>query len=286
MHTGAAVAFVVSVGLLAQAAHAGAAADDTAATLARVGEYVQRYYARAQRIIGLETVTLQPLSSSLSPAGRARRLVYELRLEWTPTSEASPAASVVRTLHSVDGRPPRADEEPGCLDPRLVTPEPLAILLSSRQQQYAFTPAGTARVDRRPVVTFDYRPLMSEDAAEITGHGDCWMVDLPGRTYGRIWADPSTGEVLRVDEHLKGHFDFTVPPGRQRRSPDVRLTIERADSSIRYRAVTFVEPAETLLLPASIESLTVVRNSGVPRLRTTQVYSNYRRFVTDGRIVR
>jgi hypothetical protein len=40
------------------------------------------------------------------------------------------------------------------------------------------------------------------------------------------------------------------------------------------------------MLPASIESMTVIRNAGVPRLRMTQTFSNYRRFVTAGRIVK
>jgi hypothetical protein len=38
-------------------------------------------------------------------------------------------------------------------------------------------------------------------------------------------------------------------------------------------------------VPARIDSLTVIRNSGIPRLRTIQTYDNYRRFVTDSRIV-
>jgi hypothetical protein len=55
--------------------------------------------------------------------------------------------------------------------------------------------------------------------------------------------------------------------------------------SIRYKPVAFADPDETLLLPASIDSVTVIRNSGVPRLRTTQTFANYRRYVTGGRLV-
>ena len=39
------------------------------------------------------------------------------------------------------------------------------------------------------------------------------------------------------------------------------------------------------MLPHSIDTLTVVRHSGVPRLRTNQTFSNYQRFVTTGRVV-
>ena len=63
------------------------------------------------------------------------------------------------------------------------------------------------------------------------------------------------------------------------------MTIERADSTIQYRAVTFSDPDETWLVPVSIESVTIVRNAGVPRLRTRQLFSDYRRFTAAGRIV-
>jgi hypothetical protein len=49
--------------------------------------------------------------------------------------------------------------------------------------------------------------------------------------------------------------------------------------------VAFTEPHETLMLPVSIETLTIVRNAGAPRVRKTQEFSNYRRFVTGGRVV-
>jgi len=39
-------------------------------------------------------------------------------------------------------------------------------------------------------------------------------------------------------------------------------------------------------LPSRIESLVIVRNSGSPRLRITQAFSGYRRFVTASRIIR
>jgi hypothetical protein len=64
------------------------------------------------------------------------------------------------------------------------------------------------------------------------------------------------------------------------------MTVERADSTIRYRRVRFDDPGETVMLPASIETLTIVRNAGTPRFRTTQVFSDYRRFMTGGRVVR
>jgi hypothetical protein len=63
------------------------------------------------------------------------------------------------------------------------------------------------------------------------------------------------------------------------------MTLERANMSIRYKSVTFRDPDETLMLPAEIISSSMWRNGGSPGNRITQSFSNYRRFVTGGRIV-
>ena len=79
--------------------------------------------------------------------------------------------------------------------------------------------------------------------------------------------------------------DIAVPREQQRRGAASNWTIERADSSIRYRRVQFTDPDEILMLPSSIDTVTIVRNSGSPRTRISQTFSNYRRFVTGSRIV-
>jgi hypothetical protein len=259
---------------------------DVAAVLARVGEQVQQYYARAVSVICRESVRVQNIGADLAPDGsHVRRLLYELRVAWEPPANGgAPEASVLRDLISIDGRRPRPGDKPGCLDPKPVSPEPLAMLLPEKQGDYTFTWAGTARMDGRPVVMLDYRSKAVAPAA-ITWNEDCVNVELPGRWRGRVWADQATGEVLRMDERLVGRFDFSVPRDKQRRGGESSMTIERADSSIRYRAVRFRNPDETLLLPVSIETLTIIRNSGAPRVRKIQAFSDYRRFVTEGRVL-
>jgi hypothetical protein len=131
----------------------------------------------------------------------------------------------------------------------------------------------------------DFRSVRPEPPI-VEWDEECASIDLPGRSRGRVWTDPGNGEVLRFDEHLIGIVDIPVPVPQQRRGARPHLTVERADMSIRYRRVTFDNPDETLLLPASIETVTIIRNSGVPRVRTTQTFRNYRRFATESRIVR
>ena len=256
------------------------------ALLMRIGDRVERYYGRAQRIMCEETVRLEPLGSDLLWDGRhVRRLVYELRVAWdAPTDGRSPDATVLRQIVSVDGRPPRQGDEPGCMDPKPVSTEPLAMLLGGRQHEYAFAWAGTGRTSGRDSVRLDYKSV-SARPADITWKGECVTVDLPGRTRGRVWVDPTTTDVLRLDEQLTGTFEFRVPKEHTRPGSPSSLIIERADSSIRYRPITFHDPDETLMLPASIETLQVIRNSGVPRLRISQTFSRYKRFITDARIV-
>ena len=161
------------------------------------------------------------------------------------------------------------------------------MLLPDRQQNFAFTWHGFGRVDGRPVVMVDYKSL-EKGAPIVTRRDNCVHIELPGKSRGRLWIDQETGEVLRFDEGLTGMVDVDLPPDPHRRKwavEEPNFLIERADTSIRYKRVTFRDPEETILLPASIDTLTVIRNSGAPRVRMNQVFSGYRRFVTEGRII-
>jgi hypothetical protein len=276
----------VAVSLLLSGA--GAIGQSIAAdqTVVRVSDYVEQYYSRAQSIITNESVTVQRLNRDLSFDGFARRLVYELRLEWDPAVDADESpAKVTRQLLSVNGKPPKKGDKPECMDPRSVSPEPLAFLLPDRRHKYAFTSAGIGRVDGRDTLMVDYRALeRGEPIVEWTE--DCVSVDVPGRWRGRLWADPESATIVRLDEQLTGMVDLPIPRKHQRVNGALFMTLERADMSIRYRPVTFREPDETLMLPAEITSSSMWRNGGSAGSRVTQTFSNYRRFVTGGRIVR
>ncbi|MGE0448015.1 MAG: hypothetical protein AB7Q29_00345 [Vicinamibacterales bacterium] len=267
---------------------AGAKAEpvDVGTVMWRLGEFVTAYYARAQSIICDELVRLQSLGPDLTTdMTPARRLLYELRVAWEPAPEGgTPDAQVLRTLVSVNNRPPRAKDRDGCMDPRSESTEPLSVFLPGNQDDYVFTAAGRGRVDGRQAVMIDYR-ARTRGPIEATRNDDCFSVELPGRSRGRVWVDEQNGEVLRLDEHLNGIFDVRVPPDPKRRDGSSSVVVERLDSSIRYRRITFSDPDETIVLPISKETLTVVRNAGIPRLRTSQTFRNYRRFMTGGRIV-
>jgi hypothetical protein len=265
------------------------AANDLAALLARVGASVERYYARAQSLICLETVRIQSLGTDLAPdPSFGRQLTYELRVAWdNATDGQTPEAMVQRQLLKVGNRTPRPKDKPECLDPSPVSPDTLAMLLPSQQSEYTFTLGGRTRLKGRNAVQLDYKARQTGpvSATEHEDREDCWKIDMPGRTRGRIWIDAETSDVLRLDEHLNGFVDVMLPADRKRSRQSLSVTFERVDSSIVFGPVTFIDPDETLTLPVSAESLQVARNAGVPRVRKTQKFSNYRRFITGGRVV-
>jgi hypothetical protein len=254
--------------------------------LARVAEAVERYYARAQSLICRESVRMQSLGSDLlSDLSPSRHLDYDLRVEWdTATDGDASEANVLRQLVKVNGRAPGPKDEAGCMDPRAVSPEPLSMFLPKGQRDYVFTVAGAAKIDNRAAWMLDYRGR-EPGPVSVTWKKECFSIEMPGRSRGRAWIDAETGDVLRLDEHLTGMVDVTLPKEHRLSGGASFVVVERLDSSVRYRPITFDDPVERLMLPASITTVTVVRNAGVPRLRTEQIFSRYQRFLTGGRVV-
>jgi hypothetical protein len=254
--------------------------------VSRLGQYVEDYYARAQSIVTEETVVVQPLAIDLTGVGFPRRAVYELRVEWDPAA-ASPSerAMAVRQLIKATGPAlfDPGDEE--CADPPSITPEPLAFLLPDNQRDWNFSIGRPGRIDGRSAMTIEYTRRASHPP-EVIVDKDCLFTDLSGQTAGRLWTDPATSEILRMDERLLGIVDVKIPKAMQKKGRPSQVTYERMNSSVRYKRVAFTEPDEELLLPASIETVLVHRsNTGVSRLRTVQTFAKYRRFVTSSRLI-
>jgi hypothetical protein len=266
-----------------------AAGVELAGILERVGRRVEEYFARAATVVATETVSVQPVGRDLMSEGFARRLIYELRVSWEPPEPPAtmPKVTVLRQLLKVNGRSPRNDDrDEGCFDPKAVSTEPLEMLLPERRRGFAFTAAGPGRTDGRPALRIDYRPLAPKTPPTITWQSDtCGNIEMPGYLRGRVWVDAVSGDVLRLDEEVHGFPELRLPRDKITKGFAPTLRVERADSSIRYKVVAFDDPEEHLLLPSSVETLTVVTGSGTPRRRTVHTYAGYKRFLTKGRIV-
>jgi hypothetical protein len=254
--------------------------------LAHVTARVEQFYSRARTVTSRESVRFQQLESDFRPVGFARRLVYELRVAWDPEADGSSPieAKVLRQLMTVNGRPPRPKDEPECTDPEGVSTDALSMLLAQKRAEYQFTAAGPVRLDDRAALAIDFRNV-SKEPPEVVWTEECVHVSVPGRTRGRIWIDAETFDVLRLDEHLTGMFNFPTSERIARRNGVFEMALERYDSTIRYHEVKFEDPEETLTLPRRVEITSLWNGLGTRRYLMTQEYSDYRRFVTGGRVV-
>lgn len=277
---------LASSGLVPAAAGQVAARLSLDELLARVGETVEHYYERAQSLMCVETVSQQPLRYDLMPeVSFPRRLVFERRIEWDPSVDgAAPEARVRRELLRVNNRAPRPKDKPQCFDPAPSSSDTMQMLLPVNRDDYVFTAGGVGKIDGHPAIMIDYRERHEGpiDVRMREGVEGCFFVDMPGRSRGRIWIEPDTFNVLRIDERLAGPVSIRRTARQLKSHADIDVTFERLESTITYRPVTFTEPEETLLLPASVVSTQVQTGH---RQRETRTYTDYRRFVTEGRIV-
>jgi hypothetical protein len=272
---------------------AGAQAQSNADELmARVGERVAEFYNRAKNVMCMETSMVQAVDVSNSPVGFMRTVESELRIE-ADGGQIPGDAAIVRTVRKVNGRVPRERDKKdraGCTDPTSLSSEPLTFLLPAHRSGYQFKTAGIAKDRNRTALMIDFASVERRSNPELiedpSGHDDCfdWSGHIASR--GRIWVDASNYDVIRVERGLRGPVDIKVPALIQRRYHlDSWVVIVRDDLTIRYKAVAFSDPDEVLLLPESIDSFTVVRG-GLESTRRSQKFSDYRRFVTGGRILR
>ena len=263
------------------------------ALIAKVGLRVAAYYERAQRLICIERSTVLPIGTDWSAQGFARTVESELRVEMDGAEDGDglPAARVTRKIRRVNGREPRErdhKDRSGCTDPTPLSPEQLAFLLPGQRHDYQFTAVREGRERERAALIIDFasaqrtsRPELIEDEL---GHDDCFDWKGPIAVAGRLWVDAATHDVLRLDRRISGPTDVRVPATLQRKyqfSP--WLTIDRDDLTMRYKEMSFSDPDETILLPESVESVTVLRSS-LQSTRRTQVFSAYQRFLTASRV--
>jgi hypothetical protein len=200
---------------------------------------------------------------------------------------------VSREVLSVNGRAPRERDRTaraGCTDPNPISPEPLSFLMPGRRDEYAFTSVRSGRHRDRAALVIDFRsvggtghPQLIEDER---GHDDCFDWEGPVPIRGRLWVDAGTYDVLKLERHIAGPTSIRVPLALQREyGLPAWVTIDRDDLTLDYREVVFSDPEEVLLLPGSITTTTVLR-TGLQSTRRTHQFTDYRRFLTHGRIRR
>ena len=94
---------------------------------------------------------------------------------------------------------------------------------------------------------------------------------------GRIWIDPDTYDVLRLETRTKP-FEFERRDGRGKLKFQYGLTA-------RFHSMTFENPTQTLMVPESIETVQTVTGMQPPLVRTTHTFGNFKRFAADVKII-
>lgn len=263
---------------------------DLDGVLTGVRAYLNDYFARAQSIVADETVTIQQVRSDMMPESTmARVLKHELRVSWEPSPNGgAEAATVLRNLISVNGRPPRPKDEDKCFDPASISPEILGeLFLSDSTSKLRYKLAKPRKIKGKAVTVLEIRdtetgPVKTEakDADET-----CYSSNKPGMSWWRISIDPSDFAILRLEEFLAGPLDVNLPGSRKQGTMPRSVVYDRLDVTIDYQLVKFSDPDEAIMLPRSRQTVQMVRGMSGQNIRTSYNYRNYRRFMTGIRIV-
>jgi hypothetical protein len=263
-----------------------AQSPDPLARLDRMVVGLEDYFARAIRIVSQEEVSLERLTEDRLAASPPRRLVYERRTERPAATidDQFPDARIVRRLLKENGRAPRPNAEPECGDLLPEDDDPLTMFLGVHRRDYVFKPAGEEQLDGRRAAKFTFESTR-RGPVETLAKDDCLSVNFEAGTSGRVWIDMATDAILRLDTRLSSRVEFRTPWEFARRGSPLWMSLDRWDTSLRFRPVAFTEPDETLILPVSIEMVWTFSGSGRATMRSIQRFSDYHRFVTSSRII-
>jgi hypothetical protein len=263
--------------------------------LARVSERLERYYRRAQLIVCMEKASVMPIGSDLGPAGFMRVIESELRVEPESTEDGDTLtnAKLVRQILKINGRAPsekNKNDRSRCTDPNPLTPEPLAFLLPANREGYTFTSGGFGKGKDGGTLVLEFATRRERGEGKLVedsrGVEDCFGFSVTSAWKGRIWVDAETYDVVRMEQRLSGPGDIEVTWAQQRKHQlPASIVVQRYDTTIKFKSIAFTNPEETMLVPESIETMTVL-NGGLQSTRRRQEYSEYKRFLTTGRIVK
>jgi len=289
------IAVAASLGAVSLAAQSSSELD---LVLRGVADRISDYYKRAQNVMCIEKIVMQPIGVSFGPEGLSRTTESELRVETVADDgdgDGAGEAKVVRVIRKINGRPPKVSEKAkkdpsGCTDPNPLSPEPLTFLLPAHREEYAFALAGRGKGKDAGTLIIEFKTIPRGPKPEIfeaeNGLEGCYESRGIIPTTGRVWVDAATFDVQRIEERLTGPVDLRVSDRlRRKRNLNDLMVMDRMDVTIRYKKVVFHDPDEVMLLPETIDDLRMWRG-GLQSARRRQVYTEYRRFVTDARLVK
>jgi hypothetical protein len=283
----ASFALLLFAGAPAAAQEPPASDEKLARILKSVGESVERYHAALFSIRFTETWRWEELSKEFTPK-EAREFVYDDYVIGGKEAgvEGDDSGQIVRRLLKVNGKPARPGRR-GRDEPAPTSHTFLTFLRPEHQKDFAFTPDGEEDCAGRRCHVLSYRILRPQQRGAVW-KGRSFKVFGP--MAGRLWVDAENSDVLAWELRLTEPVEFNSPNAITlgplgRFGPSRKLRYERDDFTVRFRRVEFKDPAQTLLLPESTEWVRVLTGASRPRVRITQTFTDYQRFVSDVKII-
>lgn len=260
--------------------------------LERVGDRIQKYHEAMFGIAFTEVVQQQELRADATSKGKPRELIYESVVisRSSPSRQQNSFPVLTRTLKSVDGKPAKLQNLPQrskCVDtnPQPAYADPLTFLLTKNQSNFNFSYEGEVDLEgRKTAVVLITTP--AGGPVKLVDKGECFFLSGGFQRKGKVWIDLNNYDVVQLQWQLAESFSTRIPAGVGRFGilPVFRssreLSYEKSDSTIRFSSVTFQNPVQILLLPASSEFTWILKGAGIAGFRTTTDYTRYRRFLT------
>jgi hypothetical protein len=123
-----------------------------------------------------------------------------------------------RELKLRDGRPVAKSAQPPIPDATAFTTA-VTVLLREIRDKFTFSYTGTANLDGREALIIDYVPAIRRPPS-ATWEGSRFRFNFESK--GRIWIDPASYDVLRLETHLLEPVEFQ-PPRVIRKGPFLPL---------------------------------------------------------------
>lgn len=262
--------------------------------LERAGERIQKYQDAMFSIAFTEILQQQELRSDGTPKNKPKEFVYN-SIVVTRTSAVNKENSfpvITRMLKTVDGKPTeqknlKQRSKCGDTNPRPEYGDPLNFLLPKNQNNFTFSYAGEAELDGRKTVTLLINQPTVSEPVKIIDEGNCFYLSRSLRRQGKIWIDLNTYDVVQLQWNLAESFSGKIPAGVAKFGvfplfrPAREISYDKQEFTMRFRAVTFQDPEQVLLLPSFSESVWILKGAAIEGFRTTTEYTRYKRFLTS-----
>lgn len=253
--------------------------------LEKVGEGVARYQSGLFSIAFAETLRREELRKDMT-AKKSKEYVFDsvVLRETLSADEEDFYPRLARRLKTIDGKPSKKRLGPESN----YAVSSLGFLLPKNRGPLQFTLEGEeAEAGRKLYRIRILSPGEGEPRVEWKSRVVGFRFRVVAPSVYTIWVDAETFDVLRLESHLAAPFEFDGPRafGFGRLGPSRHFKYAAQDYVVRFRRQQFKDPEQTLLVPEYAEWVTVIEGASKPRTRATLRFSNYRRYLSDVKVI-